>query len=80
MPYRNAAVDNYQYFTNCTVIRSSSILTIDNERLLINNPSQDLDRSNINNAYVSGMKEELHMLGNQFNVRDLADNLPSWST
>lgn len=28
----------------------------------------DLDRSNINNAYVSGMKEELNMVGNQFNV------------
>jgi ACS family pantothenate transporter-like MFS transporter len=28
-----------------------------------------LDRSNVNNAYVSGMKEELHMVGNQFNVR-----------
>jgi len=26
-----------------------------------------LDRSNVNNAYVSGMKEELHMFGNQFN-------------
>ncbi|KAI0347339.1 MFS general substrate transporter [Trametopsis cervina] len=26
-----------------------------------------LDRSNINNAYVSGMKEELNMVGNQFN-------------
>lgn len=24
-----------------------------------------LDRSNINNAYVSGMKEDLHMHGNQ---------------
>lgn len=28
----------------------------------------DLDRSNISNAYVSGMKEELHMVGNQFNA------------
>ncbi|KAI0265164.1 MFS general substrate transporter [Gloeopeniophorella convolvens] len=26
-----------------------------------------LDRSNVSNAYVSGMKEELHMFGNQFN-------------
>ncbi|KAI0320642.1 major facilitator superfamily domain-containing protein [Amylostereum chailletii] len=26
-----------------------------------------LDRSNINNAYVSGMREELHMVGTQFN-------------
>ncbi len=28
----------------------------------------DLDRSNISNAYVSGMKEELNMQGNAFNV------------
>ena len=28
----------------------------------------DLDRSNVNNAYVSGMREELHMVGTQFNV------------
>lgn len=28
----------------------------------------DLDRSNVSNAYVSGMKEELNMQGNQFNV------------
>lgn len=27
-----------------------------------------LDRSNLANAYVSGMKEELHFEGNQFNV------------
>ncbi|VDB96969.1 unnamed protein product [Peniophora sp. CBMAI 1063] len=26
-----------------------------------------LDRSNVNNAYVSGMREELHMVGTQFN-------------
>lgn len=32
-------------------------------------PRVDLDRSNISNAYVSGMKEELNMIGNQFNVR-----------
>jgi ACS family pantothenate transporter-like MFS transporter len=28
----------------------------------------DLDRSNISNAYVSGMKEELNMHGTDFNV------------
>ena len=28
----------------------------------------DLDRSNVSNAYVSGMREELHMYGTQFNV------------
>ncbi len=28
----------------------------------------DLDRTNVNNAYVSGMKEELNMYGNEFNV------------
>ncbi len=28
----------------------------------------DLDRSNIANAYVSGMKEELNMHGTQYNV------------
>jgi len=28
-----------------------------------------LDRSNINNAYVSGMKEELNMFGTELNVR-----------
>jgi ACS family pantothenate transporter-like MFS transporter len=27
-----------------------------------------LDRSNLNNAYVSGMKEELNFKGNQLNV------------
>ncbi|TCD66946.1 hypothetical protein EIP91_000724 [Steccherinum ochraceum] len=32
-----------------------------------------LDRSNVSNAYVSGMKEELNMVGNQFNA--LEDNL-----
>ena len=31
----------------------------------------DLDRSNVNNAYVSGMKEELNMQGTDFNVRPL---------
>ena len=30
---------------------------------------QDLDRSNVNNAFVSGMKEELNIVGNDFNVR-----------
>ena len=29
----------------------------------------DLDRTNVSNAYVSGMKEELNMVGNDFNVR-----------
>jgi ACS family pantothenate transporter-like MFS transporter len=29
----------------------------------------DLDRSNVTNAYVSGMKEELNMQGNDYNVR-----------
>ena len=28
----------------------------------------DLDRSNVSNAYVSGMKEDLHMFGNEYNV------------
>ena len=28
----------------------------------------DLDRSNVSNAYVSGMREELSMHGTQFNV------------
>lgn len=28
----------------------------------------DLDRSNISNAYVSGMREELNMVGTEFNV------------
>jgi len=31
----------------------------------------DLDRSNVSNAYVSGMKEELSMHGNDFNVSSL---------
>ena len=30
--------------------------------------SLDLDRSNVSNAYVSGMREDLHMFGTQFNV------------
>lgn len=30
--------------------------------------SLDLDRSNVSNAYVSGMKEELHMYGTEYNV------------
>ncbi|KAI0332421.1 MFS general substrate transporter [Cubamyces sp. BRFM 1775] len=30
--------------------------------------SNYLDRSNVSNAYVSGMREELHMYGTQFNV------------
>ena len=29
----------------------------------------DLDRSNISNAYVSGMKEDLNMFGTEFNVK-----------
>lgn len=28
----------------------------------------DLDRSNVSNAYVSGMKQDLHMYGTEFNV------------
>ena len=28
----------------------------------------DLDRSNVSNAYVSGMQEELNMHGTEFNV------------
>lgn len=28
----------------------------------------DLDGSNVANAYVSGMKEDLHMYGTQYNV------------
>lgn len=31
----------------------------------------DLDRANVANAYVSGMKEELNMVGNQYNVSSL---------
>lgn len=31
-------------------------------------PPSDLDRSNVNNAYVSGMKQDLNMQGNDFNV------------
>jgi hypothetical protein len=31
----------------------------------------DLDRSNISNAYVSGMREELNMVGTDFNVSSL---------
>jgi ACS family pantothenate transporter-like MFS transporter len=31
----------------------------------------DLDRSNVNNAYVSGMKQDLNMQGNEFNVGTL---------
>lgn len=31
----------------------------------------DLDRSNISNAYVSGMREELNMMGTDFNVSSL---------
>lgn len=30
--------------------------------------SEDLDRSNVANAYVSGMKEELNMQGTAYNV------------
>ncbi|KAG8218790.1 hypothetical protein J3R82DRAFT_4465 [Butyriboletus roseoflavus] len=30
--------------------------------------SPDLDRANVNNAYVSGMKQDLNMQGNDFNV------------
>lgn len=33
---------------------------------------KNLDRTNISNAYVSGMKEELHMDGNQLNLIDVA--------
>lgn len=32
---------------------------------------KDLDRSNLSNAYVSGMKEELNMQGNDYNVCSL---------
>ena len=32
----------------------------------------DLDRSNVSNAYVSGMKQDLHMYGTEFNVSLLA--------
>ncbi|KAH7887877.1 hypothetical protein F5I97DRAFT_1828802 [Phlebopus sp. FC_14] len=32
--------------------------------------SHDLDRANVNNAYVSGVKQELNMRGNDFNVCD----------
>lgn len=31
----------------------------------------DLDRANVNNAYVSGMKQDLNMRGNEFNVARL---------
>jgi hypothetical protein len=43
----------------------SEVITNSLARLM---PHSDLDRSNISNAYVSGMKEELNMMGNQFNV------------
>ncbi|KAI9742612.1 MAG: hypothetical protein M1818_003753 [Claussenomyces sp. TS43310] len=33
---------------------------------------KNLDQSNISNAYVSGMKEDLHMNGNQLNLIDVA--------
>lgn len=33
--------------------------------------SIDLDRSNVSNAYVSGMKEDLHMVGTDFNVSSI---------
>ena len=36
--------------------------------MLVLTTNEDLDRSNISNAYVSGMKEELNMQGNDFNV------------
>ena len=34
----------------------------------LNSMATDLDRSNVNNAYVSGMREELNMQGTDFNV------------
>lgn len=34
----------------------------------LNPLASDLDRSNVNNAYVSGMREELNMQGTDFNV------------
>lgn len=53
-----------QYFTNCWwQIFDSQGQSAELEL------SQDLDRSNVNNAYVSGMKEELNMLGTELNVR-----------
>ena len=36
---------------------------------------QDLDRSNVANAYVSGMREELDMFGTQFNVENFSFSL-----
>ncbi len=51
-----------QYFTNCQWHTTFS------EFNSIHEKSTDLDRSNVSNAYVSGMREELNMKGNDFNV------------
>lgn len=51
------------------IVRSSALLDADvasDDRLPW---GVDLDRSNVNNAYVSGMREELNMQGTDFNVR-----------
>lgn len=37
----------------------------------------DLDRANLSNAYVSGMREELNMYGTQYNVSLDLPTLPS---
>ena len=53
-----------QYFSNCMCsIRLCTHLSGSSRSHVV-----DLDRSNISNAYVSGMKEELHMFGTEFNV------------
>lgn len=52
-----------QYFTNCMC--PSLLGCLPPFSLVVT----DLDRSNILNAYVSGMKEELNMYGTELNVR-----------
>ncbi|KAJ2970880.1 hypothetical protein NUW58_g9569 [Xylaria curta] len=43
-----------------------------------NHDKQTLDRSNLNNAYVSGMKEELHFVGDQLNQIQAAFGWDVW--
>lgn len=50
-----------------SILRTVILATAEFNIILIIRP--DLDRSNVSNAYVSGMKEELNMVGNEFNAR-----------
>ncbi|KAL0582005.1 hypothetical protein V5O48_000063 [Marasmius crinis-equi] len=57
------------YFTNCGWFYRRSISPAILHLPELSHFQLDLDRSNINNAYVSGMKEELSMGGTDINAR-----------